>query len=345
MSYYDEYDEYDEKYTYDESTDNYFYTEYKEPIDLTIGNFSESAVADLLIDAGLIEDRTLYYSGTMERLILLYGASDEVYSAQERSFAEQIKELFVYTPYYKKMKSSEMICRMIAVKVDCHEADIINQCVAIEKIINKAFDGFNMFLFVSSNGLLLGGRIFNPENGHDCVISRPIEEEKRLKEVIDELSFIESVENFKEFYLEYISLLLEGQEDSYDYDSLIIQRRGPQSSYIYEVEQIGHEFGIDVTKEKLRYLNAFSNEERPFATIVKEVEENLSFIKSNRVNTYELLFEAEEYAAAANSLEKENHHVINSVSLNSDTSISKEEEALIDNPEELIKELKRQRGI
>lgn len=42
-----------------------------------------------------------------------------------------------------------------------------------------------------------------------------------------------------------------------------------------------------------------------FSEILQDVEENISFIKSNRVNTYEMLFEADEMMRQAEETETE----------------------------------------
>ena len=85
-----------------------------------------------------------------------------------------------------------------------------------------------------------------------------------------------------------------------------------------------------------------------FATLLEEVEDSLSFIKSNRVNTYEMLFEADEMMCQAEDAEAENERLAVQAALEnpaSDDVHDTEAEALLDDPEEMIKLLKKRRGI
>ena len=85
-----------------------------------------------------------------------------------------------------------------------------------------------------------------------------------------------------------------------------------------------------------------------FATLLEEVEDSLSFIKSNRVNTYEMLFEADEMMRQAEEAEAENERLAVQAALEnpvSDDIHDTEAETLLDDPEEMIKLLKKRRGI
>ena len=126
-------------------------------------------------------------------------------------------------------------------------------------------------------------------------------------------------------------------------------RRGIQMSYLEEIDKIGREIGIDLSREKERYWQQFEDvRELSFADILADVEESLSFIKSNRVNTYEMLFEADEMMRQADKAEAENERLAMQTATENpmnETVQDTEVEALLDDPEEMIKLLKKRRGI
>ena len=72
------------------------------------------------------------------------------------------------------------------------------------------------------------------------------------------------------------------------------------------------------------------------------------FIKSNRVNTYEMLFEADEMMRRVEAAEAENDRLAIQAALENPVSeevYDTEAEALLDDPEEMIKLLKKRRGL
>lgn len=88
--------------------------------------------------------------------------------------------------------------------------------------------------------------------------------------------------------------------------------------------------------------------EESFAALLEEVEESLLFIKSNRVNTYEMLFEADEMMRRVEAAEAENDRLAIQAALENPVSeevYDTEAEALLDDPEEMIKLLKKRRGL
>lgn len=85
-----------------------------------------------------------------------------------------------------------------------------------------------------------------------------------------------------------------------------------------------------------------------FAALLEEVEDGLSFIKSNKINTYEMLYDANEMIKQAEEAEAENDKLAIQAALENPVSEDvhdTEAEALLDDPEEMIKLLKKRRGI
>ncbi len=147
-------------------------------------------------------------------------------------------------------------------------------------------------------------------------------------------------------------VITEGQEKKYDYDDLMVRRRGIQLSYLECLDEVERDLGIDMAIEKERYQSFFDAEpEVPFETLFAEAYESLSFIKSNRLNTYELLFEADEAMRQAEEAEHENMRFaqmsIDDLIEYNDQDNEDDEEAkmLLDDPEKMVRLLKKRRGI
>lgn len=341
MGYYDD-DEYYENY--------YEYDDRVEPVSLTVEDFSEKVLTDVLSSAGLISDSRPKFNGAMEKLVFMYGEDSEVYSPAEIRFIERIGDVLVYPDFTKKLNQGNMVCRTIAAKLNCCGDDALRACVSFEKIIDKALDGFNMFLFVAEDSVFFGCRIFDKSRKRNCALSRPISDENTFEQMVDELSFLTGLETFMEYYDHYQHVITDDQIENEDYEHMIMRRRGMQLSYLEDINEIEQGIGVDMSKEKERYWRMFYDEpEETFASLLEEVDESLSFIKSNRVNTYEMLFEADEMMRQAEQAEAENERLAQAAATEfhkrSDPESDEEAQALLDDPEEMIKLLKKRRGL
>ena len=122
-----------------------------------------------------------------------------------------------------------------------------------------------------------------------------------------------------------------------------------QFAYLEEIDKLGRDIGVDMISEKERYRKMFETDpEVSFSTLLEEVEESLLFIKSNRVNTYEMLFEADEMMRRVEATEAENDRLAIQEALENpvpEEVYDTEAEALLDDPEEMIKLLKKRRGL
>ena len=341
MNYYD--DKYYDKYYKDE--------EYSESISVIGEGFSEEALTDVILSAGLTSENRPIYVGNMEKLVFMYGESSEVYSPAEIRFIEGIDNVLVYQEFTKTLNSGDMKCRAIATKMNTSDHDSLRACVSFEKIIDKALDGFNIFFFVTEDSVFWGCRIFDKTGKRDCALSTPIKEGYIFEQLVDDLAFLTRFDSFMQYYSNFRMIISEGQDDYEDYEQMILRRRGMQISYLEEIDKIEHDIGVDMSRERERYQSMFYDEPKEsFISLLKEVEENLSFIKSTRVNTYELLYEADEMIRQAELTEAENAKLAAQADIRSsnnftDTEADDEATALLNDPEEIIKLLKMRRGI
>ena len=334
---------------YDDEESGYRYQEHIEPVNLVVESCTEKDITYALLEAGLIQDQAPRLVCSMEKLVFVYGNPNEVYSPAEIRFTEGIDRVFIYPDFFKSMSRGNMVCRVIAAKLNCSGNDAIKTCVSFEKIVDKALDGFNIFFFVTGDSVFYGCRLFDKTGKSDCVISMPIKEEILFEQMKEEISFYTCNENFLDFYNQYRNTITSGSSKTDDYEELIIKRKGIQHTYLEQIDKVGLELGVDVSREKERYCSQFERDDGvSFTEIFEEVEESLSFIKSNRVNTYEILFEADEMMWQAEGAEAENDRLAIEAALETPVDESEhdaEAEALFNNPEEMIKLLKKRRGL
>lgn len=339
MGYYD--DDYEEPYN--------GYEERIEPVNLVAEGCTEADITEALLAASLISEKRPKLICNMEKLVYVHGDPNEVYSPAEIRFTESIDKVYVYSDFFINLNKGSMACRVIAARICCDGHNALKACVSFEKIIDKALDGFNIFFFMTDESVLFGCRIFDKTGKSDCTLSRPIMTQMEFEQIQDELSFVGSSDDFMDFYNYYRRVITCGNSQDDDYEMLIIKRRGMQFAYLDDIDDLGRELGIDMAREKERYRQMFEeNEEVSFAALLEEVEESLSFIRSNRVNTYEILFEADEMMHQAEETEAENERLAVQAALDnpiSDEVHDTEAEALLDDPEEMIKLLKKRRGI
>ena len=313
-------------------------------------DFSERSVTDALVDAGLLENGTIQYSGNMEGLVFKLGNDNEIYSREEIRFTERMDQVIIYEDFAKKLSRGTMACRIIAAKINDSGTDAVKDCIAFEKITDKALDGFNIFFFVTDDSIFFGARLFDQTGNSDCLLSRPIQTESQYEQMMDELLYACDSDYFMNFYIDLTYWVTSDIGSSLqDYDSLARRRRGMQISYLDAMDNLQKYTGIDFSMERRRYQQSFEEpSEMTFADLLEDVEESLSFIKSNRINTYEMLFEADEMLREASAAEAENERLLQNhadVEQGENSTLDDEAKAMLDDPEEMIKLLKKRRGI
>lgn len=331
---------------YDDDYDEYIeYNDRIEPVGLVSEVFTEKVITEVLTTAGLVLENSPKYAGNMEKLVFVYGDDKEVYSSAEIRFTENIDYVYMYSDFNKTLRKGNMACRVIATKIEANGYEAATSCIAFEKIVNKALDGFNIFLFVTDDSVLFGCRIFEKNGKYDCTLSNPIKEEKQFEQVLDEFVYTADIEGFMDYYRQIRHIITSDQDNTPSYDEMIMHRRGMRQSYLDDLDEISQVLDVDFSWEKARYLSVFNSEpEKSFISLLEEVCESLSFIKSNRVNTYEMLFEADEMMRQAEATEAESERLI----LTTVQECSDEDDevrSLLDNPEEMIKLLKKRKGL
>ncbi len=174
-----------------------------------------------------------------------------------------------------------------------------------------------------------------------------IKTEEQYDEIVADLIFGDIYDSFIDYYA-YIKSVMHYTEKTVPYgDTLRGAHRIPYADN-EELQDAEARLGVSSAREIERcFFENEEPEELPYCEKVKECEEYLFEIESSRVNTTEILFEAEEMERLASEAEQKNDEMLqqNNGDENTQSDIDEETKALLDDPEVMIKMLKKKRGI
>lgn len=312
-----------------------------------IFEFTGEDIAHVLEYIGLVNAKESFQIEPMDKFVFLHGDEQEVYNKEERNFIQSVGEMYIYREFHKKTKHGVMPCRVIAAEINA--VDELKDALFFMKEINKAIGGFTIFFIKAGIDYYIGARDFNKDLKDDCMISMPIVLVKDFEEIAYKLSYISQSEEFIEYYNSFVEALAFSKIDLIDYDTKIIIKRGIQYSYLNMLNKISHIYKVNFAGEINRYYRSFENTDRmDYILMVKERMYELSFIKSFKANTVEMLFKAEEVEQLAIKAEAENDVIIEKGSISnnvSDEESDSEMKEYLDDPELMIKILKKRKGI
>ena len=133
-----------------------------------------------------------------------------------------------------------------------------------------------------------------------------------------------------------------------DYDLKIKLKRGVNFAYLDMLSDVENVYHVNLGYAKELYYKSFEAKEGLVDNSdYSIVREELSYIRSNRMNTLEMLFEAEEMALLANETEQENDQILRlkEETTNRDSKNDAMLKEHLNDPELMIKMLKAQKGI
>lgn len=310
-----------------------------------IFEFTEEDIAHVLECMGLVNAQESCQIEPMDKFIFLHGDEQEVYNKEERDFIENVGEIYIYKEFCKKAKRGIITCRIIAAEVN--GVNEIKNSLFFMKEINKAIGGFTIFFIKAGVNFYIGIRAFNKEENDDCIISKPIVLVEDFEEMADKLSYVTDSDDFIDYYRTLVDAIEENNLALTDYDRQIEIKRGIQYSYLNILSEISHIYKVSFSGEIERYYKSFEGiEGNDYLSIVKESIAELSFIKSFKANTMEMLFEADEMMELAKKTEEENEIFIgNQNEKNYNEENNSDMMKYLDNPELMIKMLKQRKGI
>lgn len=310
-------------------------------------DFNSKEITNLLSDMGLVGIDANHHIEDLEKYIFLYGNEQEIYGFEERSFIECVGAVYIYNDKNRKINRGTITTKIFAADLSRFD-DCLKSCFLFMKVINKANDSFNIFLFKTTEGFYLGCRLYDTDACKDCTLTEAIRTEIEYDEVVERMLYLPSTYEFILFYTALVEAIQYRKAYFVDYDLKIKLKRGINFSYfdvLLDVEKIYH---FNLERAKVEYYESFEQEEIiPRDDEYISIIDSLQFIKSNRANTLEMLFEAEEMELLANQAQMENEEVKQKTSGNVDKDISMEEELkqYLNDPELMIRILKEKKGI
>ncbi len=324
------------------------YEDYDELLYTLCNEFSEEFLSDFLLSAGIVPEAHAKYSGNLDKLVFFFGDCNEVYTRDEISIIEKVENVLVYPDEPVRSNRGVVACRTIAINLEDNFTEQVQVCVALVKIIKKAFDGFSLFLFVFRRNVYFGCNLLSSKK-RDWALSRPIDNDSKLIEVLSDLSSA-PLNNFIEYYNCIKDVLLMNKADSEEtYESIIFSQREYLSSFIDDLEQLGRDLRLNFNRVKQDFFQSLmaDSPNKTYAALLNEAEDDMSFIKSKKVNTFEMLFDADEMLRLTIEVEELNAELVPKQKIPDIMSNSSDDEAkeLINKPEEMIKLLKKRRGL
>ena len=305
--------------------------------------FKKDDIRDIFSYIGFDTEELFCKEESMSRYIFLQGDEHEVYNSSERTFIESIDSIFVFQTFYKKTKRGKIPCRIVAVELDEDNNDLTTPIFFIKEI-NKAIDGFNIFLIKTGNSFYFGMRSYDNSRNEDFMISPSIKLCKDLQEISDKLAYINSNDEFIDFYNCLSSAMETSLDDELLYDAY--NNQDESSRYGLLLNEVGAIYHLDFSEEISRFYDSLhSDVVVSFKTLLDEASEELSFIKSNKVNTMEMLFEADELAQLAQRAEDEHNSIIQKSIHNNSDEENDDIKEYLDDPETMIKLLKQRKGL
>ena len=268
---------------------------------------------------------------SFEKLIYNKGNQQEVYTKSERQLIDRISQYHICSEFHIREKHQRILCRIIAINLSFSES-LIHDAIATMKICNKALEGYNLYILVGEETLHIGCDILGDPGRTGCTISYPIEKNINWEALI--YNFLEIIDD--KGFIEYYHSLIDAisyvyncyNKDVPSYEPLPITQEDYNNEW-YDVsdESLYHDY--DESAELLcdKFLC--------FIREVEDIKKDLSFITTNKINTLEMLFEAEEQVEKA---ENTPHAV--EISEESNDDHYNDYKSLLSSPEELIKALK-----
>lgn len=293
--------------------------------------FSSQAASAFSSCLFYVQHSSLQTVDLFEKLIYNKGNQQEVYTKNERLIIEKILQYHICSEFYIFEKRQRILCRIIAIDLS-FSSSLIHDAIAAMKICNKALEGYNLYILVGSDSIHVGCDILGDIARTGCAISYPIEKNINWDALL--YSFLEIIDEkgFVKFYYSVIDAISD-VHNCYDQTEQLAQGLCvPQNDF--------DDFGCDISDEIL-YVESGSQQEgnnNKFLDFLNEVEDakrELSYITTNKVNTLEMLFEAEEQFEKAEKTPQVSDELEQTGDDNYD-----EYKDLLSNPEELIKALK-----
>lgn len=272
---------------------------------------------------------------SFEKLIYNKGSQEEIYTKKERLIIDNVSQFNVCSTFYMYERHQRVLCRIIAIDLTNSNSPIYDS-IATMKICNKALDSFNIYILVTAKHAHIGCDLLEEKSKTSCLISTPINHKINWESLLYVFLEINDNDGFLKYYYS-VTDAIASIYTCYDHKEISNDMAFCYQSDDYEehwYDPSDNSLYCNISEEIDEIYDLFDSFEKEVENIKKE----LDFIKSNRVNSLEMLFEAEKQI-----IQDDNDYPTNDVS-NADEDIYSEKlHSLLSNPDELIKALKNRK--
>ena len=314
-----------------------------------IGSYSAQHSCAFLQASWLLDENASFLTKSFSRMIFSDGNSHEIYTKRERDYITRMDSEVNYYCYQIQSRRSAVDCRMVSIDFSFNSNPLYDG-IEFMKIFNKAFNGFNTFLFVRDNGVYIGcSCIKSSKIARDCVISPLITPRINWELFENELLYRNDSSDFYEYYSGIINMI---NEIRYCFDC------DPDERYpvFYFNNDCDDDLADDPYKIPIDECLSYKYRERPsipynsfdetfFDSELEWCFEDLEFIRTSRVNPLEMLFEAEKALEQSNNSEQQNSDSSEAKLAVSKQFSTNENFEFLDDPIALMKKLKQEREI
>ena len=296
--------------------------------DNLLNSFNAHNSYEFLSKIYLTNTKDVSYIGSLEKLVYTVGDTSEIYTRNERNFIEKIKNVIVFSPFVIEGKRSNISCNIVAVDLSLF-SNSIYYSIAFMKICNKALDGFNIYLLVSNDAIYIGQDDLESITTLGCKISYPIMSNIDWDILQDTFLYVDT-KNFQFFY-NSLSEAITSIDNCYSNQFLI-----DDGQYYFDEEKDKYVFLSYSSFSRKIPSMPFEEVKNDFDDDVLFSKDSLSYIKTNKANSLVLLMDAENIEQ--NSSEQD-IPTVNQFSESDEISVINE--SMLDDPEALIKFLKK----
>lgn len=322
--------------------DEVFELEIEDAIAEIYTDFMPEQITMFLLRIGLLSNWVGCRVETFERLVFLQGNPEEIYSQEEIRFIESVGRVYVYPDFFMKAENMDMVCRIVAVDLSSSR-NFISQGVMFMKLVNKSLQGFTVFLLKLFDGIHIGCRIFDKIEWKDCVMS----EIEMLEQIAYDISWVGEQKDFLSYYnLIKEAIMLSGFHEL-DYDERMRRKRGIGDEYMAGMQCSEKCTETSICREEVYYVDGLDSVlKNSFKLELEWCMEDFSYIKSVKINTMEMLFEAEAIENVIDETYQRTQRIlkINEHEVDLDEKICVVEQYMND-PETIIKVLRRQQEV
>lgn len=295
--------------------------------DNLVNSFNAHNSYEFLSSIYLTNTEDVSYIGSLEKLVYTVGDTSEIYTRNERCFIEKVKNVIVFSPFVVEGKRSNISCNIISVELP-EFSDSIYSSIAFMKICNKALDGFNIYLLVSKEAIYIGQDDLESTNTLGCKLSYPIMSNIDWDRLQDTFLYVDT-KNFQ-YYYNSLSDAIASIDDCYE-DSISLD----DGQYYFDEETDKYIFLSYSSFRNKTDPKPLEESKNDFDDEVQYSKESLSYIKTNKVNSLELLMDAEFMEQSSTD---QDIPIVHQISEDIDASLINE--SMLDDPEALIKFLK-----